>query len=149
MQTPDPAAANDERVWVIMFEDAEVPAEVFSGYGAEDAARRRFSDVGKTYNCTLFSEVKDGDRVASPDRPAAPRPYQGDMQTCDGLYEFDLAQTIVRDPWPAMVSFEFAYGQTVIGGTMTVEDARELASLIGAAASAAEFANRQAKATKS
>ncbi len=77
-------------------------------------------------------------------RSAARKPYYAVVYSCDGLYEFEVAETPPDLPWPAMVRFEFAYGSTVVAGTMTAEDAKELAGHLGAAAELADHATREA-----
>jgi len=41
--------------WLIYFEDATMPPEIFTDEGA---ARQRFSDVGDHWNCHLFKLVE-------------------------------------------------------------------------------------------
>lgn len=43
--------------WVIKYEDAEVNDEVFSGNGAESAARERFKIQSDSWNCWLLADV--------------------------------------------------------------------------------------------
>lgn len=51
------AAASDE-AWIIWFEDAGMPPETFTGYGAIEAARKRFDMVRSNWNCHLFRRVE-------------------------------------------------------------------------------------------
>jgi hypothetical protein len=46
-----------EACWLIYFDDADRKCEVFTGKGAEDAARTRSIDVAGAWNHTLFVEV--------------------------------------------------------------------------------------------
>lgn len=49
-------------VFVIMFDDRDVPPEVFGGEGAEVAAHARFEQVLTSYNANLFQRIDDGRR---------------------------------------------------------------------------------------
>src|SRR6266581_654925 len=46
---PEPAA-EDERRWLIWFLDVDRPIELFSGYGATEAAHKRFEQVSVSWN---------------------------------------------------------------------------------------------------
>jgi hypothetical protein len=48
--------------YIIHFEDADVPIEVFCGYGSGDAARKAFEQHLSQWNCQLFRMVDDGKR---------------------------------------------------------------------------------------
>ena len=50
--------------WLIFFEDDEVKDEVFSGEGAEDAARYRLEQCKMNWACHLFQEVDDGNEFS-------------------------------------------------------------------------------------
>jgi hypothetical protein len=51
---------DDPCVWAILYEDAEVGPEIFTGCGATTAAHRRFDLVKTGYNCHLFVRVAKG-----------------------------------------------------------------------------------------
>lgn len=51
---------DENDVWLIFFEDADQPPEIFSGEGAKEAARRRFADVRQAWSCHLFRRVARG-----------------------------------------------------------------------------------------
>jgi len=53
----DKLPPDDPVVWLIFYNDAEVKPEIFQGYGATDAAHRRFAQVSIGYNCHLFVRV--------------------------------------------------------------------------------------------
>ena len=76
---------------------------------------------------------------------AAPKPYYAEMETCDGIYEFEVGTTPadVNNAWPAVVRFEFVYGTNVVGGTMTAQDAKELASHLAVASEWADHETRK------
>lgn len=44
--------------WILYFEDATVPQELFSGYGAEQAARSRWENAKLNWSCHLFATVE-------------------------------------------------------------------------------------------
>lgn len=46
-----------EIAWLIYYDDKDMPVEVFSGCGAEDAARRRFDRQRGRWTMHLFKEV--------------------------------------------------------------------------------------------
>jgi uncharacterized sporulation protein YeaH/YhbH (DUF444 family) len=45
------------KLWLIFFDDADVPLEVFSGEGAEESARARFEAIRGSWNATLFCSI--------------------------------------------------------------------------------------------
>ena len=57
---PPEIPVNDPCHWMIVYDDAEVRAERFSGSGATEAAHRRFDQVKTGYNCHLFVRVAKG-----------------------------------------------------------------------------------------
>jgi hypothetical protein len=76
------------------------------------------------------------------------RPYSGEWYSCDGLYECEIGVLPPDGDWPPMVKFELSYGPAVIGGSFTIEDAKELAAHLGAAASSADLEGRKARAAE-
>lgn len=69
---------DDKRVWMIVFEDAQVLPKTFSGYGAEQAAWRAFEHFHINWNCTLLVSIA-GPLAAGRYAPPAPSP-----RPCDG-----------------------------------------------------------------
>lgn len=67
-----------------------------------------------------------------------PRPYSGFWESSDGLSEGYVNVYPPDGHWPAMVSLELD-----VAGTITVEDAKDLAAHIGAAAELADLENRR------
>jgi hypothetical protein len=54
-----------ESAWLIYFHDADIRPEVFTGEGAEAAARRRFADLRQSWTVDLFQQLAQqpaGDR---------------------------------------------------------------------------------------
>ena len=49
-----------EPVWVVRYQDQDMPDEVFSGGGAENFARRRFDQQRGSWSLSLFMEVARG-----------------------------------------------------------------------------------------
>ena len=47
----------EDKVWMIVYDDAERQHETFSGHGAHDAALRRFDDAALNWNCHLFERI--------------------------------------------------------------------------------------------
>jgi len=60
MPPPVDLPPDDPCVWAIIYEDAEVSPEIFTGCGATDAAHRTFNTVKTGYNCHLFVRVAIG-----------------------------------------------------------------------------------------
>lgn len=56
------AATGDpqELAWLLWYEDNSVEPEVFSGLGAEKAARARFESARQNWTCRLFVEASHG-----------------------------------------------------------------------------------------
>ena len=44
--------------FIIKYEDNEVEDEIFSGYGAEEGALKRFEQLSLNWNCSLFQLIK-------------------------------------------------------------------------------------------
>lgn len=59
---PQPAAREEgdgeDGAWIIWFEDADREPETFVGFGARDAAQRRYDQVTVSWNAHLFERVK-------------------------------------------------------------------------------------------
>jgi hypothetical protein len=53
----DTVTISRECAWLIYFDDRDMPPEIFTGCGAEDAAHKRFKMVSGNWNCTLFQSV--------------------------------------------------------------------------------------------
>jgi len=53
-QAPAGQTAQQVEAWLISFDDAEMPPEVFTGPGSEDAARTRFASLSDNWRVTLF-----------------------------------------------------------------------------------------------
>jgi hypothetical protein len=88
----DPPQRPAADAWIIWFEDASMPPETFTGYGATEAARKRFDMVRSNWNCHLFQRVETDCGV---ERPAV-----------DGLLD-DLAKALepfgaIADRYPKM-----------------------------------------------
>jgi hypothetical protein len=47
------------KYWIIAYEDAEIPIEVFTGEGAEAAARTRYAQAKDSFTCHLFASVEN------------------------------------------------------------------------------------------
>lgn len=52
------AYKDDERPWIIWYEDNQREPEVFVGAGAQESARARYEQASVSWNCTLFCEVE-------------------------------------------------------------------------------------------
>jgi len=46
-----------KKSWLLWYEDHTVPPEVFSGFGAEQAARLSFLRAKQHWTCRLFEEI--------------------------------------------------------------------------------------------
>lgn len=44
-------------MWIIWYHDTDVAPEIFAGYGAEEAARKRFTIAKLNWSCILLREV--------------------------------------------------------------------------------------------
>jgi hypothetical protein len=64
-----PEAEHEAAIWVIKFEDADRSDLVFTGAGAEDAARKTFEVMSNSWGCYLLT---DASRIAA-DRAEAVR----------------------------------------------------------------------------
>ena len=64
-------------VFVIMFDDRDVPPEVFGGEQAEAGARARFEQVLTNWNANLFQRIDDGRR---------PRPQLWECKFCKNVF---------------------------------------------------------------
>lgn len=51
-------------IWLIYFEDKSVNPEVFTGEGAEAAARHRFKVLLGNWSCHLFRSVSEDDDIS-------------------------------------------------------------------------------------
>ena len=49
-------AATSNVAFLILYDDADMPPEVFCGEGAETAARARFASAKGHWSCTLFQQ---------------------------------------------------------------------------------------------
>lgn len=47
-----------EVMWIVWYQDASVPPEVFAGSGAEDAAREFFEEARGHWTVVLLKEVR-------------------------------------------------------------------------------------------
>jgi hypothetical protein len=48
-----------EPAWLLWFDDPSVESEVFTGEGAEEAAKTIYESARQHWSCTLFKEVMD------------------------------------------------------------------------------------------
>lgn len=55
---------SEDSAFVIHFDDRDRPIEVYTGNGAERAARQRFEGLLSNWNCQLFRMIDDGKRPA-------------------------------------------------------------------------------------
>lgn len=78
----------------------------------------------------------------------SPHPYCADWQSCDLFFDAIVNVKPGDDIWPTMVGFELSYGATTVGGCLTVEDARDLAGHLLAAAANADLENDERKAAR-
>ena len=53
-----PASSCSSPTYLIYFEDAEVPCDIYDGQGAEEAARKRFKDASQNWACHLFQKIE-------------------------------------------------------------------------------------------
>jgi hypothetical protein len=58
--TDAPAPGLDEPAFIVKFADAELEDVLFSGYGAEEAARRYFDRKRAAWTVYLFKEIARG-----------------------------------------------------------------------------------------
>ena len=59
---------SEDDLFVLMFEDPDRKTEVFAGYGARDAANRRYEQAKVSWNCVLLAPIA---RSPEPTPPAA------------------------------------------------------------------------------
>ena len=55
-----PETTPDEPAFIVWFDDADLPPCVFSGYGAEDAARTFYELKRQAWTVHLFKEIARG-----------------------------------------------------------------------------------------
>ena len=65
---PDRAEGDEDGAWIIHYEDRDREQEVFVGFGAREAAQRRYEQVTVTWNAHLFERVKSA--LPAPPTPA-------------------------------------------------------------------------------
>lgn len=58
----------DDGAWIIVFEDRDREQEVFTGFGARDAAQRRYDQVTASWNAHLFERVRSALPLRAPSR---------------------------------------------------------------------------------
>lgn len=95
--TPKPMADPsdmDNSAWIIWFEDAERSPEIFSGYGARDAAFRRFEALNQNWNCHLFQKVLPAPATPKPGQDGGERTPQ-DYAIEHGRYMADAAEAFI------------------------------------------------------
>ncbi len=61
-----PSAEPPDDAWIIVYEDPEMPDEKFSGFGATEAAGKRFDAIRVSWNCHLFRRVVDASGAPPP-----------------------------------------------------------------------------------
>lgn len=54
---PQELPVGTEPAWVVIYDDPDMPDEIFMGAGAEVAARRRFNEQRGAWSLSLFQEV--------------------------------------------------------------------------------------------
>lgn len=87
--------------------------------------------------------MSEGQNLVAAEPPVSKAPiYSGEWYSIDGLYDGEVRATLPDGHWPGMVLLELCAGSGVVGMTLTVEDARELANQIRAAALSAWLAMR-------
>lgn len=88
-------------VYVLHFDDADMPIEVFMGYGARDAAFRRYAQARASWECHLLAPVTE------PVPEPAPEPARGcgrelpDEIVGDGAFRVWCDGEDRCDNWPA------------------------------------------------
>ncbi len=70
---PAPETSGED-AWLLVFADQDVKSELFTGHGAEDAARSRFEQAKASWTCRLFRSVASTG-YASPEETAERRDY--------------------------------------------------------------------------
>jgi len=75
---------------------------------------------------------------------SARRLYSAEWYSGDGLCDAEVRATSPDGYWPGMVILEISAGSASFGGTLTTDDARELATHILCAVDSADHANREA-----
>lgn len=55
---PEKQKPSDDEAYIIWYEDSQKDPIVFTGYGAKEAAVKKFELIGQRWNATLFSKVR-------------------------------------------------------------------------------------------
>lgn len=84
--------------WIIVYEDAEMPDEKFSGHGATEAATNRFDAMRVSWNCHLFKRVVDASGWKRPE-PSPPFDAAAERAAFEEHYKFEEQSGAAR-PWP-------------------------------------------------
>lgn len=120
----DETSSEDERSWILFYEDAEMEQILFSGYGAEQAARKAYERALTNWSCHLFVSpalpLLDALEQARKELEFVKCERQVTAQLRTGV---DAAQQSAKEANEA-VAFQ---NKVIVAGTLKLNEARQSA----------------------